>query len=60
MATCGRVHQFQGFDVRRQDPLTQPRSLEIRASKYISATPLLHTLLHDPRQFQSETSSEWC
>ncbi len=34
--------------------LPNPGSLEIPASKYISATPLLRTLLHILRQFQSE------
>ncbi len=39
--------------------LFNPGSFEIRASKYISAAPLLRTLLHVSRQFQSETFSEW-
>ncbi len=39
--------------------ICNPGSLEICASKYISATPLLCTLLHISRQFQSEMSSEW-
>ncbi len=36
----------------------QWKYMEIRASKYIYASPLL-TILHVLRQFQSETSSEW-
>ncbi len=38
----------------------QPGSFEICASKYISAALLLRTLPYVSRQFQSETSSEWC
>ncbi len=38
---------------------SNPGSMKIRASKQISGTPLLRTLLHVSKQYQSEMSSEW-
>ncbi len=53
------VAVYGGSESSISSKISNPGSLEIRSSKYISAAPLLRTLLHVSQQFQSETSGEW-
>ncbi len=54
---------FNGIEEKKnsysRNTFFNPGSLKIRAFKYISATPLLRTLLQVSGQFQSEMSREW-